>query len=72
MEGGELAVLRGCRRVLREDSPAVFFAFHPWGFEDVAAASGEIRALFAEAGYTLEDDPGAPFGFREYSALPRR
>lgn len=73
VEGGELAVLKGCRRVLKEDGPAVYFAFHPWGFEDVVAASNEIRAIFTEAGYNLEDaEAAAPFGFREYSALRHR
>ena len=70
VEGGELAVLKGCRRVLREDGPAVYFAFHPWGFDNVNDASREIRALFAEAGYILEEpDPAQPLGFREYWAV---
>jgi FkbM family methyltransferase len=72
VEGGELMVLAGAKHTLATARPLVLVGFHPFAFADVLAASNELRRVFDEVGYRLEDAPRTgPFELREYVAVPR-
>jgi FkbM family methyltransferase len=71
VEGAELSVLEGARRVLAQDRPRLRFGFHPFAFADPAAASAEIRALLAAVRYRLDETAEEPaFSLAEYEAFP--
>jgi FkbM family methyltransferase len=71
VEGGELHVLRGAQRTLARVRPRVRFGFHPFAFEDPAAASDELRRFFADLGYRIENAPDVgPLALDEYAAVP--
>ena len=72
VEGAELAVLTGSRRTLEQLRPAVRVGFHPFAFPDPAAATGDIRRLFAAGGYDTPEPPsGVGYELAEYEATPR-
>jgi FkbM family methyltransferase len=71
VEGAELQVLAGAKHTLAKVRPAVRVGFHPFAFEDVVSASDELRRIFAEAGYRMENAPATgPLELEEYVALP--
>jgi FkbM family methyltransferase len=73
VEGAELHVLRGARQTLSSARPRVRVGFHPFAFEDPAAASDELRRYFADLGYRIENAPSTgPLALEEYVAVPER
>lgn len=67
VEGAELRVLQGARRTLETHRPAVRVAFHPFAFDDPAAASAAILSMLGGLGYRSPLPPGEPMGLAEYS-----
>lgn len=70
VEGAELSVLRGMEETLEAARPLVRVGFHPFAFDDPAAASAELRRLFAAARYELLAPPANPLALEEYVARP--
>jgi FkbM family methyltransferase len=71
VEGAELSVLEGARKVLARDRPFLRFGFHPFAFADPAGASARIRDLLAVSGYRIEATGDEPeFSLAEYVASP--
>jgi len=55
VEGAELHVLRGSIDTLRRFNPAIRFGFHPFAFADPRIATWDIRSLFRDLDYELEE-----------------
>lgn len=71
VEGAELAVLEGARRVLAQDRPRLRFGFHPFAFADPVEGSSRIRDLLTMSGYRLDETADAlSFSLAEYAASP--
>ena len=73
VEGAELRVLRGARRVLTEDRPVVFLSVHPGRVEAFDDSLEEMDPLLADLGYVAFDHAGQPvrrFEFDEYVLMP--
>lgn len=60
VEGYEMAVLQGARRILREDRPVLFLEVHPHRLRQLGTSMTEIAALLTELGYRAFDLTGAP------------
>lgn len=60
VEGYEMAVLRGARRILREDRPVLFLEVHPHRLGQLGTSMAEISRLLTELGYRAFDLTGAP------------
>ena len=54
VEGAELFVLRGMKRIMREMRPAIVIELHPHLLEDVGTPLHEVLALLQELDYVLE------------------
>ena len=73
VEGAELLVVKGARKTLTDLRPAVRVAFHPFAFQDAAAASAELCALADQAGYRLDGvNPNDALLLAEYNWIPKR
>jgi FkbM family methyltransferase len=71
VEGAELLVLKGAGETLRHARPRVRVGFHPFAFDDPAAASAELRRLAEAAGYRVDGvAPGETLGLAEYNLVP--
>ena len=76
VEGGELAVLRGARRLLAEQRPVVVFEFGLGAADHYGATPGEVYAVLAEAGLDVRTLDGhlkrtAPLTRTEFGRLYR-
>lgn len=60
VEGYEMAVLQGARRILREDRPVLFLEVHPHRLGELGTSMKEISRLLSELGYRAFDLSGAP------------
>lgn len=54
VEGGELFVLRGMKRIMREMRPVIVLELHPQLLEDVGTPFHAVLALLEEFNYSLE------------------
>lgn len=59
VEGAELLVLRGAARLLREFSPMIILAVHPYWLPD-GQSSQQIFELLMRCGYAVYDSEGCP------------
>jgi FkbM family methyltransferase len=72
VEGAELLVVKGARTTLTGLRPLVRVGFHPFAFDDPAAASHELCALADQAGYRLDGvNPGDTLRLAEYNWIPK-
>jgi len=63
VEGAELFVLRGMRRLLESHAPRLFLEIHPGGLASFGHSPAEVADFLHARGYALEDlDTGAPLG----------
>jgi FkbM family methyltransferase len=60
VEGYEMAVLQGARRLLREDRPVLFLEVHPHRLRELGTSMAEVARLLGELGYRAFDLEGAP------------
>jgi FkbM family methyltransferase len=60
VEGYEMAVLQGARRILREDRPVLFLEVHPHRLGELGTSMKEISRLLSELGYRAFDLAGTP------------
>lgn len=60
VEGYEMAVLQGARRIFREDRPVLFLEVHPQRLGQLGTSMAEVSRLLAELGYRAFDLTGAP------------
>jgi FkbM family methyltransferase len=69
VEGYEMAVLQGARRILREDRPVLFLEVHPHRLGQLGTSMEEISSLLAELGYRAFDLAGAPLAASRLAAV---
>ncbi len=55
VEGAELQVLRGAKRLLRTERPIVFCELHKFNWDKFHASEAQLNDLLAEVGYEMED-----------------
>lgn len=73
VEGAELEVLRGARRILKEGRPLVFLSLHPQRLALLGHTAEEVSRFAAEIGYRIVDVAGNPvneLAFGEYLLIP--
>lgn len=71
VEGAEVEVFRSAKTCLNHFHPRIIFGFHPFAFQNPAAASRDLKNLFAEAGLFVENDAGAEsWTLKEYTVSP--
>lgn len=71
VEGAELLVLEGALNTLGQQRPQVRVGFHPFAFEDAAAASRKAFDLVGRAGYRIEGiDAGQTLDLFDYNLRP--
>jgi FkbM family methyltransferase len=71
VEGAEVDVIRGCQATLRAYRPSLRFGFHPFAFDDPAAATREIRSLLSACGYSSPSPGlGDAYELAEYDCYP--
>jgi hypothetical protein len=68
VEGYELAVLRGARRLLAGSRPLLFLEIHPQRIVELGGSLAEIAGLFAELGYGIFDLRGKPLSPARFAA----
>jgi FkbM family methyltransferase len=73
VEGAEVGVLRGARRLLREQRPLLILSVHPTKIQMAGERVEGIFQLLSEVGYevlTIEGRPVQQFALDEYIASP--
>jgi hypothetical protein len=71
VEGAELLVLEGALNTLGQQRPQVRVGFHPFAFEDAAAASRKAFELLGRARYRIEGiDAGQTLDLFDYNLRP--
>jgi FkbM family methyltransferase len=68
VEGYELAVLRGARRLLAGSRPVLFLEIHPQRIAELGGSLAEIAGLLAELGYRIFDLRGKPLSPARFAA----
>jgi FkbM family methyltransferase len=53
VEGAEMSVLRGMKRVLEEDKPILFMELHPYHLPKFGTSTRELLGYLIERGYTV-------------------
>lgn len=74
VEGAEIAVLRGAKRVLESLRPIVYLSVHPREIALIGESVDQLRATIDELGYDIEDVYGqriSEFALDEYVMVPR-
>lgn len=74
VEGAEVGVLRGARRVLTEDRPVLYLSVHPTHLRLLGSSTDELLALLDELDYRVLEIGGAEASVvvgTEYEVVPR-
>jgi len=75
VEGFELSVIEGARRLLTTSLPIIFLSIHPQHLVSLGKSSEELRNLIAEMDYVISDIEGKPvktLSLDEYLLTPRK
>lgn len=74
VEGGEMGVLRGARKILARFQPTIYLSVHPKELALLGASTEELVALIDSIGYVCREMDGRPverFRLAEYLLVPR-
>ncbi len=74
VEGAEVGVLRGARKLLSQCRPMIFLSVHPREIAALKESTDDLAGLIEELGYDLRDVQGnkpTRFELREYVLTPR-
>jgi hypothetical protein len=54
VEGAELLVLRGAKRLLAERRPALLLSVHPWALPANGGTKEDLLSFLSDQGYVVE------------------